>query len=70
MDFIILTHIILGSILSLFIGLTIYYLLKMLITPDRNKAIFSARLRQSSLITLLLFVVYIGWIFIKKSFFE
>ncbi len=63
----ILAHIILGSTLSLFIILTAYYLLRMLLSPEEKKAVFNSRLRRSAIITIILFVAYMGWVFIKKS---
>lgn len=65
----ILAHIILGSILTASIIVTVFFLLRMLIAPSTQKPIFSARLRKSTIITVILFISYMGWIFIKKTFF-
>ncbi|QOY35630.1 hypothetical protein AWH56_023645 [Anaerobacillus isosaccharinicus] len=65
----ILAHIILGSILTGSIIITVFFLLRMLFAPSTQKAIFSARLRKSAIITVILFISYMGWIFIKKMLF-
>jgi hypothetical protein len=64
----ILTHIILGSILTLSIIITVFLLLRMLLAPSAQKVIFSARFRKFAIITVVLFICYMGWIFIKKTF--
>jgi hypothetical protein len=68
MELTILAHIILGSILTLSIIITAFLLLRLLLAPSAKKAIFSARFRKSAIITVVLFISYMGWIFIKKTF--
>lgn len=65
----ILAHIILGSILTLSIIITVFFLLKMLLAPSNQKAAVTARLRKSAFSTIALFILYMGWVFIKKNFF-
>lgn len=69
MEFTILAHIILGSILTISIIFTLFFLLRMLFTNNSNKAIFKARFGKSAIFTVVLFIVYMGWIFVKKTLF-
>ncbi|OIJ15640.1 hypothetical protein BKP35_01200 [Anaerobacillus arseniciselenatis] len=64
----ILVHIILGSTLSLLIILTIYYILRMLLSSQEQKANFKAKFKRFGILTVVVYVVYMGWVFIKNNF--
>ncbi|OIJ10805.1 hypothetical protein BKP37_17235 [Anaerobacillus alkalilacustris] len=68
MKFETLTHIILGTTLTFFIVLTIYFLLRLLFAKKEKKDTFTVHFRRTGVITIVLFIVYMSWIFIKKTF--
>lgn len=68
MEFTVLVHIVLGSILTIGIILTGYNLLRTAMAPADKRALFVAGARRSAIWTVALFVVYFVWIWVKRSF--
>ncbi|MCD8511559.1 MAG: hypothetical protein LRY73_17980 [Bacillus sp. (in: Bacteria)] len=69
MEPIILMHIILGSILTLAIIVTLFFLIKFFMTPKDNRATAKKRLITSAIITVAIYVGYMGMVAIKNNFF-
>ncbi|MCT8138246.1 hypothetical protein H1D32_11075 [Anaerobacillus sp. CMMVII] len=68
MDPTILAHIILGSILTISIITTVFFVVRMLFAPKADQPVFKRRFRKSAIITVVLFISYMGWVFIKRTF--
>ncbi len=63
----ILVHIIMGSILSLLIVLTVYYLLRILMSTQEQKANFKTKFIRFGILSVVVYIVYMGWVFIKNN---
>jgi hypothetical protein len=69
LDFPRLMHIILGSVLTVFLVFTAYNLLRLALAPGEKRGSYAAGARRFAVYSLILFVIYFIWIAVKRAIF-
>ncbi len=61
-------HIVLGSILTVFLILTAYNFLRLTVAPGENREAYTSGTRRFAVASLIMFVLYFLFIAVKRAF--